>query len=142
MIYRCRFVFGWLLPPKVAFLKFTTTPGIRAMTFTKQVRFVFGWLLPPKVAFLKFTTTPGIRAMTFTKQVRFVFGWLLPPKVAFLNKFTTTPEVVRQPFPGSPRATPGYSIGLPEPGLRRVGNMIVGLLSITPKIVWWPLLCY
>lgn len=32
-----RFFFGWLLPPKPAFLKFTTTPGIRAMTFTKQV---------------------------------------------------------------------------------------------------------
>ncbi len=30
-------LFGWLLPPKPAFLKFTTTPGIRAMTFTKQV---------------------------------------------------------------------------------------------------------
>ena len=32
-----RFLFGWLLPPKIAFLKFTTTPGVRAMTFTKQV---------------------------------------------------------------------------------------------------------
>jgi len=32
-----RTLFGWLLPPKPAFLKFTTTPGIRAMTFTKQV---------------------------------------------------------------------------------------------------------
>lgn len=32
-----RFFFGWLLPPKVAFLKFTTTPGIRSFTFTKQV---------------------------------------------------------------------------------------------------------
>lgn len=32
-----RFLFGWLLPPKPAFLKFTTTPGIRAFTFTKQV---------------------------------------------------------------------------------------------------------
>ncbi|ODN03240.1 Delta(24)-sterol reductase [Orchesella cincta] len=32
-----RYLFGWLLPPKPAFLKFTTTPGIRAMTFTKQV---------------------------------------------------------------------------------------------------------
>lgn len=32
-----RLVFGWLLPPKPAFLKFTTTPGIRAYTFTKQV---------------------------------------------------------------------------------------------------------
>ncbi len=32
-----RLLFGWLLPPKPAFLKFTTTPGIRAMTFTKQV---------------------------------------------------------------------------------------------------------
>ncbi|XP_042875627.1 delta(24)-sterol reductase-like [Penaeus japonicus] len=32
-----RFFFGWLLPPKIAFLKFTTTPGVRAMTFTKQV---------------------------------------------------------------------------------------------------------
>lgn len=29
--------FGWLLPPKPAFLKFTTTPGVRAYTFTKQV---------------------------------------------------------------------------------------------------------
>ena len=26
-----------MLPPKPAFLKFTTTPGVRAMTFTKQV---------------------------------------------------------------------------------------------------------
>ncbi|GJQ66671.1 hypothetical protein Trydic_g4638 [Trypoxylus dichotomus] len=32
-----RFFFGWLLPPKPAFLKFTTTPGIRAFTFTHQV---------------------------------------------------------------------------------------------------------
>ncbi|KAF0308059.1 Delta(24)-sterol reductase [Amphibalanus amphitrite] len=32
-----RFFLGWLLPPKPAFLKFTTTPGVRAMTFTKQV---------------------------------------------------------------------------------------------------------
>lgn len=31
------FFFGWLLPPKPAFLKFTTTPGVRAYTFTKQV---------------------------------------------------------------------------------------------------------
>ncbi|XP_053614278.1 delta(24)-sterol reductase-like [Plodia interpunctella] len=34
-IFRC--LFGWLLPPKPAFLKFTTTPGVRAYTFTKQV---------------------------------------------------------------------------------------------------------
>ncbi|XP_035658494.1 delta(24)-sterol reductase-like [Branchiostoma floridae] len=32
-----RLLFGWLLPPKPAFLKFTTTPGVRAMTFAKQV---------------------------------------------------------------------------------------------------------
>ncbi|KAL3285801.1 hypothetical protein HHI36_000324 [Cryptolaemus montrouzieri] len=32
-----RLFLGWLLPPKPAFLKFTTTPGIRAYTFTKQV---------------------------------------------------------------------------------------------------------
>lgn len=32
-----RYLFGWLLPPKPAFLKFTTTPGVRAYTFTKQV---------------------------------------------------------------------------------------------------------
>lgn len=32
-----RLFFGWLLPPKIAFLKFTTTPGIRKFTFTKQV---------------------------------------------------------------------------------------------------------
>ena len=32
-----RFFLGWLCPPKPAFLKFSTTPGIRAMTFTKQV---------------------------------------------------------------------------------------------------------
>ncbi|CAH1241724.1 DHCR24 [Branchiostoma lanceolatum] len=31
-----RLLFGWLLPPKPAFLKFTTTPGVRAMTFAKQ----------------------------------------------------------------------------------------------------------
>ncbi|CAG0905348.1 unnamed protein product [Darwinula stevensoni] len=35
-----RFFLGWLLPPKVAFLKFTTTPGVRAMTFTKQANIV------------------------------------------------------------------------------------------------------
>ena len=28
---------GWMLPPKPAFMKLTTTPTIRAMTFTKQV---------------------------------------------------------------------------------------------------------
>lgn len=32
-----RLLLGWLLPPKPAFLKFTTTPGIRALTFAKQV---------------------------------------------------------------------------------------------------------
>ncbi|KAJ8962634.1 hypothetical protein NQ318_001027 [Aromia moschata] len=32
-----RLLFGWLLPPKPAFLKFTTTPGVRAFTFTRQV---------------------------------------------------------------------------------------------------------
>ncbi|KAF7286917.1 hypothetical protein GWI33_003184 [Rhynchophorus ferrugineus] len=32
-----RWFLGWLLPPKPAFLKFTTTPGIRAFTFTRQV---------------------------------------------------------------------------------------------------------
>lgn len=32
-----RWLFGWLLPPKPAFLKFTTTPGVRAFTFTRQV---------------------------------------------------------------------------------------------------------
>lgn len=35
--YLFRNLFGWLLPPKPAFLKFTTTPGVRAYTFTKQV---------------------------------------------------------------------------------------------------------
>ena len=28
---------GWMLPPKPAFMKLTTTPTVRAMTFTKQV---------------------------------------------------------------------------------------------------------
>lgn len=32
-----RLLFGWLLPPKPAFLKFTTTPKIREYTFTKQI---------------------------------------------------------------------------------------------------------
>ncbi|KAL1501913.1 hypothetical protein ABEB36_007146 [Hypothenemus hampei] len=32
-----RLLFGWLLPPKPGFLKFTTTPGIRAFTFTRQI---------------------------------------------------------------------------------------------------------
>ncbi|RZC33420.1 FAD binding 4 domain containing protein [Asbolus verrucosus] len=32
-----RLFFGWLLPPKPAFLKYTTTPGVRAYTFTRQV---------------------------------------------------------------------------------------------------------
>jgi len=32
-----RYLFGWLCPPKPAFLKFTTTSAVRAMTFTKQV---------------------------------------------------------------------------------------------------------
>eukprot|EP00095_Tigriopus_kingsejongensis_P003457 snap_masked-scaffold13_size735724-processed-gene-2.2 protein:Tk03457 transcript:snap_masked-scaffold13_size735724-processed-gene-2.2-mRNA-1 annotation:"hypothetical protein" len=31
------FCLGWMLPPKPAFMKFTTTPAVRAMTFTKQV---------------------------------------------------------------------------------------------------------
>lgn len=31
------FFLGWMLPPKPAFMKITTTPIIRAMTFTKQV---------------------------------------------------------------------------------------------------------
>ena len=29
---------GWMLPPKPAFMKLTTTPTVRAMTFTKQVQ--------------------------------------------------------------------------------------------------------
>ncbi|CAJ0585537.1 unnamed protein product, partial [Mesorhabditis spiculigera] len=32
-----RALFGWLLPPKPAFLKFTTTKAVREMTFAKQV---------------------------------------------------------------------------------------------------------
>ncbi|KAG5886289.1 hypothetical protein JTB14_001508 [Gonioctena quinquepunctata] len=32
-----RLLLGWLLPPKPAFLKFTTTLGVRSFTFTKQV---------------------------------------------------------------------------------------------------------
>ncbi|CAJ0955959.1 unnamed protein product, partial [Mesorhabditis belari] len=32
-----RLLFGWLLPPKPAFLKFTTTSAVREMTFAKQV---------------------------------------------------------------------------------------------------------
>ncbi|XP_076029623.1 delta(24)-sterol reductase-like [Oratosquilla oratoria] len=32
-----RLLLGWMLPPRIAFLKFTTTPGVRVMTFTKQV---------------------------------------------------------------------------------------------------------
>ncbi|TMS35364.1 hypothetical protein L596_002781 [Steinernema carpocapsae] len=32
-----RLLFGWLCPPKPAFLKFTTTAAIREMTFKKQV---------------------------------------------------------------------------------------------------------
>ncbi|XP_057662796.1 delta(24)-sterol reductase-like [Diorhabda carinulata] len=32
-----RFLFGWLLPPKPAFLKYTTTPAIRKSTITKLV---------------------------------------------------------------------------------------------------------
>ncbi|XP_024941481.1 angiotensin-converting enzyme isoform X2 [Cephus cinctus] len=32
-----RYPLGWLLPPKPAFLKWTTTPGVREYTFTKQV---------------------------------------------------------------------------------------------------------
>ena len=35
IVYGCPL--GWMLPPKPAFMKFTTTPVIRAMTFTKQV---------------------------------------------------------------------------------------------------------
>lgn len=31
------FCLGWMLPPKPAFMKLTTTPVVRAMTFTKQV---------------------------------------------------------------------------------------------------------
>jgi len=31
------FLFGWMCPPKPAFMKLTTTPVVRAMTFTKQV---------------------------------------------------------------------------------------------------------
>ena len=31
------FLLGWMLPPKPAFMKLTTTPLVRALTFTKQV---------------------------------------------------------------------------------------------------------
>ncbi|PRQ05323.1 FAD binding domain protein [Enhygromyxa salina] len=32
-----RALLGWMMPPKIAFLKFSTTPAVRKMTFTKQV---------------------------------------------------------------------------------------------------------
>ncbi len=32
-----RWLFGWLMPPRIAFIKFSTTPAVREMTFTKQV---------------------------------------------------------------------------------------------------------
>jgi Delta24-sterol reductase len=32
-----RWTLGWMCPPKIQFLKLTTTPGIRELTFTKQV---------------------------------------------------------------------------------------------------------
>ena len=32
-----RLLLGWLMPPRIAFLKFSTTPAVRKMTFTKQV---------------------------------------------------------------------------------------------------------
>jgi delta24-sterol reductase len=32
-----RYTLGWMCPPKIQFLKLTTTPGIRELTFTKQV---------------------------------------------------------------------------------------------------------
>lgn len=40
------FFLGWMLPPKPAFMKLTTTPTVRAMTFTKQVFQVGSRLLP------------------------------------------------------------------------------------------------
>ena len=32
-----RLLFGWMIPPSVPFLKFTTTAEFRNLTFTKQV---------------------------------------------------------------------------------------------------------
>ncbi|MCX4248011.1 FAD-binding oxidoreductase [Paraliomyxa miuraensis] len=32
-----RWTLGWMCPPRIQFLKLTTTPGIRELTFTKQV---------------------------------------------------------------------------------------------------------
>lgn len=32
-----RLLLGWLMPPRIAFLKFSTTPAVRKMTFTLQV---------------------------------------------------------------------------------------------------------
>lgn len=32
-----RALLGWMMPPKIAFLKFSTTPAVRKMTFTMQV---------------------------------------------------------------------------------------------------------
>jgi delta24-sterol reductase len=32
-----RALLGWMMPPKIAFLKFSTTPMVRKMTFTLQV---------------------------------------------------------------------------------------------------------
>jgi len=32
-----RALLGWMMPPKIAFLKFSTTPAVRKMTFTLQV---------------------------------------------------------------------------------------------------------
>ncbi|MBK7830086.1 FAD-binding protein [Nannocystis sp.] len=32
-----RWLLGWLMPPRIQFIKFSTTPAVREMTFTKQV---------------------------------------------------------------------------------------------------------
>lgn len=32
-----RLLLGWMMPPRIAFLKFSTTPAVRKMTFTMQV---------------------------------------------------------------------------------------------------------
>ena len=49
---------GWMLPPKPAFMKLTTTPVVRAMTFTKQVNNKSQSNFAKKT---KYSTSVGIR---------------------------------------------------------------------------------
>ena len=51
-----RWLLGWLMPPRIAFLKFSTTPAVRKMRLHRAGRFE----LSPGVSFSRASTCPRV----------------------------------------------------------------------------------